>query len=71
MIGKYVIYQSVYTKVDFVGTVMSGKRKLDIIVSKKLNVSLCLDTFSKSKLKSPEINIFLFSVDNLSLICFR
>ena len=55
----------------FVGIVISGRRKFDIIISKKLNVSLRFETLSRSKLKSPEINIFLFSNDRMSVIFLR
>ena len=43
-----------------VGIVIRGRKKLDIIMSKKVNVSLRFEMFNKSKLKSPAINTFFF-----------
>ena len=49
----------------FVGRVITGSRKFDIIVSKKFEDSL-FEMLRKSMLKSPAIYIFLFSAESLS-----
>ena len=58
------------TELSLVGRVMVGMRKFAIMFSKKLNDSRC-EVFDRSKLKSPAMNIFLFSFCNFSFSDFR
>ena len=66
MVCKNVINHSVFFGLIFVGIVITGSWKLDIIVSKRLNDSLFV-VFIRSKLKSPAIHVFSFSIVSLSI----
>ena len=48
MIGKILAISVFVPELILVGIFIKGRKKLDIIVSKKLNVSLCFEMFNKS-----------------------
>ena len=67
MIGENIINKGVLPRLTFVGKVITGRRKLDIIVSKNSNDSLCEEV----KIKITSNKNFLFSLESLSTIPFK